>query len=408
LGFWVAIGVTAPRGLFKPALPMKHLAPTVVVLLLPLVCGCHHSPAFGTKPPPKVTVAQVVEKEITEWNEYIGRTDAVESVEVRARVSGYLTSVDFKPGSLVKKGDLLFTIDDRPYKADLARAEGQLQQARAQQKLAAAEFERVKELRSRNVVAVNEFDNKSAAFLQSQGGTAVAEAEVETAKLNLEFCSIRSPIDGRVSRENVSVGNLVTPNTLQGGILTTVVAVEPLYAYMDVDESAILNYIQLSKEGKLKTAREARVPLFLGLQNEEGFPHEGYVDFVDNRITPGTGTMRVRGQWKNWDPLLTPGFFVRVRVAASPLYKALLVPDDAIGVDQGQRFVFVVGADKKVQFRTVKLGTLADGFRVVREGLKPGESIIVNGLMRAQPGEVVDTEMAEATPSRITSSVEGK
>jgi len=234
------------------------------------------------------------------------------------------------------------------------------------------------------------------------------EAEVETAKLNLEFCSIRSPIDGRVSRENVSVGNLVTPNTLQGGILTTVVAVEPLYAYMDVDESAILNYIQLSKEGKLKTAREARVPLFLGLQNEEGFPHEGYVDFVDNRITPGTGTMRVRGQWKNWDPLLTPGFFVRVRVAASSLYKALLVPDDAIGVDQGQRFVFVVGADKKVQFRTVKLGTLGDGFRVVREGLKPGELIIVNGLMRAQPGEVVDTEMAEATPSRITTSVERK
>jgi RND family efflux transporter MFP subunit len=201
----------------------------------------------------------------------------------------------------------------------------------------------------------------------------------------------------------VSVGNLVTPNTLQEGILTTVVAVEPLYAYMDVDESAILNYIQLSNEGKLKTAREARVPLFLGLQNEEGFPHEGYVDFVDNRIAAGTGTMRVRGQWKNWDPLLTPGFFVRVRVAASPTYKALLVPEDAIGVDQGQGFVFVVGADKKVQFRTVKLGTLADGFRVVREGLKAGELIIVNGLMRAQPGEVVDTEMAEATPSKITS-----
>jgi RND family efflux transporter MFP subunit len=254
---------------------MKNLAPTVLVLLLPLICGCHRSPALGTKPPPKVTVAPVVEKEITEWNEYIGRTDAVESVEVRARVSGYLTSVDFKPGSLVKKGDLLFTIDDRPYKADLARAEGQLQQARAQQKLAAAEFERVKQLRSRNVVAVNEFDIKSAAFLQSQGATAVAEAEVETAKLNLEFCSIRSPIDGRVSREKVSVGNLVTPNTSPEGILTTVVAVEPLYAYMDVDESAILNYIQLSKEGKLKTAREARVPLFLGLQNEEGFPHEG-------------------------------------------------------------------------------------------------------------------------------------
>jgi RND family efflux transporter MFP subunit len=236
----------------------------------------------------------------------------------------------------------------------------------------------------------------------------VAEAEVETAKLNLEFCSIHSPIDGRVSRENVSIGNLVTPNTSADGILTTVVAVDPLYAYMDVDESAILKYIQLSKEGKLKTARESRVTLFLGLQNEEGFPHEGFVDFVDNRITPGTGTMRVRGQWKNWDPLLTPGFFVRVRAAASPQYKALLVPDDAVGVDQGQRFVFVVDADKKVQYRTVKLGTLSDGYRVIREGLKPGELIIVNGLMRAQPGALVDPEMAPTAPPKVTAEAEKK
>lgn len=386
---------------------MKYLSLTAVFLLL-LTSGCHRRLASVAMPPPKVTVAPVLEKEITEWNEFIGRTDAVDSVEVRARVSGYLTSVDFKPGSVVKKGDLLFTIDDRPYKADLARAEGQLQQARAQQKLAEADFERVKELRSRGVVAVNEFDTKSAAYLQSQGGTAVAEAEVETAKLNLEFCSIHSPIDGRVSRENVSVGNLVTPNTTAEGILTTVVAIDPLYAYMDVDESAILNYIQLSKEGKLKTAREARVTLFMGLQNEEGFPHEGFVDFVDNRITPGTGTMRVRGQWKNWDPLLTPGFFVHVRAAASPKYMALLVPDDAVGVDQGQRFVFVVGADKKVQYRTVKLGTLSDGYRVIREGLKPGELIIVNGLMRAQPGALVDPEMAQTPPAKIAADVEKK
>ncbi|MDB6175119.1 MAG: mexE [Chthoniobacteraceae bacterium] len=371
---------------------MKRIELHLFFLLL--LAGCHRKVPSAVPPPPKVTVAPVVEKEIIEWNEYIGRTDAVESVEIRARVSGYLTSVDFKPGSLVKKGDLLFTIDARPYKADLARAEGQLEQARARQKLAEADFERVKELRNRNVVAANEFDNKSSALLHGKGGTVVAEAELETARLNVEFCFIRSPIDGRVSRENVSVGNLVQPNTAQGGILTTVVAVDPLYAYIDVDESAILNYIKLSKEGRLKTARESRVALFMGLQNEEGFPHEGYVDFVDNRITPGTGTMRVRGQWKNWDALLTPGFFVHVRVAASPKYPALLVPDYAIGVDQGERFVLVVGADKKVRYRTVKLGTLADGMRVVYEGLKPGELIVVNGLMRAQPGSEVDAEMA--------------
>jgi RND family efflux transporter MFP subunit len=315
-------------------------------------------------------------------------------------------SVDFKAGSIVKKGDLLFTIDKRPYQADLDRANGQLKEAQAEQKLAEANFNRATDLRSRNVIAVDEFDTKSAAYLQSQGATSVAEAAVETAKLNLEFCSIRSPIDGRVSRELATVGNLVQPNATAEGVLTTVVAVDPLYAYMDVDENAILNYIKLSNEGKLKTARETRVPLFLGLQNEEGFPHEGFVDFVDNRITPGTGTMRVRGQWKNWDTLLTPGFFVRVRAAASPKYKALLVPEDAIGVDQGQRFVLVVGPGNKVEYRTVQLGTLSDGLRVIHEGLKPGENIVVNGLMRAQPGAVVDPQMAPppaATPAPAVS-----
>jgi multidrug efflux system membrane fusion protein len=372
-----------------------------LAFLIPLG-GCHRKAPNASPPPPKVTVTPALEREITEWNEYIGRTDAVESVEIRARVSGYLTSVDFTPGSLVKKGDLLFTIDDRPYRADLARAEGQLQQARAQQKLAESDFERARKLRAGDVVAVTEFDNKLAAFLQSQGGTSVAEAELETARLNLKFCSIRSPIDGRVSRAEVTAGNLVQPNSSREGVLTTVVAVEPLYAYMDVDEGAILNYIKLSKEGRLKTAREVRVPLFLGLENEEGFPHEGFVDFVDNRIVQGTGTMRVRGQWKNWDQLLTPGFFVHVRVAASPKYSAVLVPDEAIGVDQGQRFVFVVGTDKKVQHRIVKLGPLSDGLRVVRDGLKAGEAIITNGLMRAQPGALVDPEIAASSLKKTT------
>ncbi len=375
----------------RPAMPLRLLA----VGLLSL-SGCHHAAPPPAAPPTKVTVAAPTEKEIVEWNEYIGRTDAVESVEVRARVSGYLMSVDFKAGGIVKKGDPLFTIDPRPYQADLDRANGSLQQAQAQLKLAQSDLDRAKDLRQKNVIAANEFDNKAATFLQSQGATAVAEAAVETAKLNLEFCYIRSPIEGRVSRENVTVGNLVQPSTGQDGILTTVVAVDPLYAYVDVDENSILNYIKLNEEGKLKTAREVRVPLFLGLQNEEGFPHEGYVDFVDNRISPGTGTMRVRGEWKNWDTLLTPGFFVRVRAAASPKYKALLVPDDAVGTDQGQRYVYVVGADKKAEYRTVKLGPISDGLRVVREGLKPGEQVVVNGLMQVRPGVTVDPQPAAA------------
>ncbi len=367
--------------------------------MLLLLGGCRQAAPPPAPPPPQVTVAPPTEKEIVEWNEYIGRTDAVESVEIRARVSGYLMSVDFKAGSIVKKGDPLFTIDPRPYQADLDHANGQLLQAQAQQRLAQSDLDRAKDLRQKNVIAPNEFDNKAASFLGAQGATAVAEAAVETAKLNLEFCYIRSPIDGRVSRENVTVGNLVQPSTSQDGILTTVVAVDPLYAYVDVDENSILNYIKLSEEGKLKTAREVRVPLFLGLQDEQGFPHEGFVDFVDNRLDPGTGTMRVRGEFKNWDELLTPGFFVRVRAAASPKYKALLVPDSAIGVDQGQRYVIVIKPDKVAEYRTVEPGPLSDGLRVIHSGLKPGELIVINGLQRVRPGSPVDPKLAPPAPA---------
>ena len=287
--------------------------------------------------------------------------------------------------------------------AELDRAAGQLQQAQAQLKLAQADLDRAKDLRQKNVIAANEFDNRAAAFLQSQGTTSVAQAAVAMAKLNLEFCYIHAPISGRISRENVTAGNLVQPNTGQDGVLTTIVAVDPLYAYLDVDENAMLNYIKLNEEGKLASARDSRRPIFLGLPNEQGFPHEGFVEFVDNRVAPGTGTMRVRGQWKTWDPSLTPGFFVRVRVAASPSYKTILVPDEAIGTDQGQRYVLVVGADRKVQYRPVKLGTISDGLRVIHEGLRPGELVVVDGLMSAPPGSVVDPQPVVPAPPATAS-----
>lgn len=386
--------------------PGRTVGPTVVrsvlaAALVTMAAACKRAGdaggAGGAPPPPQVTVSPPVEKEIVEWNEYIGRTDAVESVEVRARVSGYLQQIAFKPGDIVKKDSLLFVIDPRPYQADLDRAKAQLDQAEAQLKLGEADFSRAKDLRQKNVTSGEEFDTKSSTYKQNQGTVGSARAAVETAQLNLDFCYIKSPIEGRVSRENITIGNLVQPSTTADGILTTVVSIDPIYAYMDVDENTILNYIKLNQEGKMKTAREARVPLYLALQNEKGFPHEGYVDFVDNRIDAGTGTMRVRGVFKTWDPLLTPGFFVRVRAAASPKYKALLLPDRAVGVDQNQRFVVVVKPDKTAEYRTVTLGPIVDGMRVIREGLKPGESVVITGVMRARPGAPVDPKEEKLT-----------
>ncbi len=389
-------------------LPTALLAPLFALGLLWGAGGCGKKETAGGPgggppgaggPPPTVTVSKPVEKEIVEWNEYIGRTEAVESVEIRARVSGYLTEVGFKAGDIVKKGAPLFTIDPRPYQADFDRAKGQLDQAEANLKLAQNDLDRAKDLRAKNVIAANELDSRVSTFKQNEANTSAARAAVQTSQLNLEFCRIASPIDGRVSRERVTVGNLIQPSGGPEGILTTVVSIDPLYAYLDVDENAILNYIKLNSEGKLKTARDSVVPIYLGLQNEEGFPHEGYVDFVDNRIDPATGTMRVRGVFKTWDALLTPGFFVRVRAAASPKYKALLLPDKAIGVDQGQRFVIVVNGEKKAEYRTVQLGPLAEGLRVIRDGLKPGELVVVNGVQRARPGAPVDPKEEQvATP----------
>lgn len=395
------------------------LAPlSALALLSSVAAGCGKKkegaagggPPGAGGPPPAVTVSKPVEKEIVEWNEYIGRTEAVESVEVRARVSGYLQQVSFKAGEIVKKGAPLFVIDPRPYQAEFDRAKGQLDQAEANLKLAQNDLNRARDLRAKNVTSAQEFDSSTATFRQNEANTSAARAAVQTAQLNLEFCTIYSPIDGRVSRERVTVGNLIQPSGGPEGVLTTVVSIDPFYAYLDVDENAILNYIKLNAEGKLKTARDSIVPLYLGLQNEEGFPHEGYVDFVDNRVDPATGTMRVRGVFKTWDSLLTPGFFVRVRAAASPKYKALLLPDKAIGVDQAQRFVIVVNAEKKAEYRTVQLGPLAEGLRVIRDGLKPGELVVVNGVQRARPGAVVEPkeEQIPTPPEGPNSAPRGK
>src|SRR5246500_5817756 len=262
--------------------------------------------------PLPVNVVTAVEQEVNEWDEFTGRLDPVESVEIRPRVSGYITEIHFEAGAIVKKGDLLYVIDPRPYQADFDRAAAEVDRMDAQLKLAEIELNRAKELRGKATISASEFDQKAATFQ----GAAAAKGSAEDAKnegaLNLEFTQIKSPIDGRVSDQRITVGNLVQPGAGPDSLLTTVVSVDPIYAKVDADENAVLKYVKLSEEGKRVSARTAKIPAWVQLGNETDFPHEGYVDFVDNRLDPGTGTVRARAVLKNWNPnLITPGFFVR-------------------------------------------------------------------------------------------------
>jgi membrane fusion protein, multidrug efflux system len=355
-------------------------------------CGKRAQPA--TPPAPIVTVIQPVARDVVEWDEYIGRLESPETVEVRARVSGYLDKVHFKEGKEVRKGDLLFTIDPRPYQAEFDHANAEFERAVSQTDLAKNDFERAKRLIATKAISEEDYDTKSKTYTAAQAGVRSAKAALDSAKLNLQFTQIHAPIDGRISRAVVTEGNLVSSGISGSGatLLTTIVSLDPLYCYADADERAVLKYIQLSKEGKRESARYKEIPVEMELANETGFPHKGYVDFLDNRVDPATGTMRARGVFSNADHTLSPGFFARTRVPGSGKYQALLIPDRALGSDQAQKFVYVVNAEKKVEFRPAKIGPIIDGLRVVKEGLKPGEQIIVEGLMRVRPGVVVDAQ----------------
>jgi len=362
------------------------------------IAGCGKHAPQATAPPQTVSVIQPVARDIVEWDEYIGRLESPETVDIRARVSGYLDKVHFKEGKEVKKGDLLFTIDRRPYQAEYDRAEADHERAESQADLAKNDAERAKRLIATKAISEEDFDTKTKTYNSALAAVKSSKAAFDSAKLNLEFTEIRAPIQGRISRALVTEGNLVSGGLSGAGatLLTTVVSLDPLYCYGDADERAILKYIRLSKEGKRISARDEQIPAEMSLADEVGFPHKGYMDFVDNRIDPNTGTMHARGVFSNVDHSLSPGFFARIRIPGSGKYPALLVPDRTLGSDQSQKFVYVVNAEKKVEFRPVKIGSLVDGLRVVKEGLKPGEQIIVEGLMRVRPGVVVDAKPWEA------------
>ena len=374
----------------------NRLSGVAALLIALLFAGCGKRVA-PTAPPPTVTVVQPVARDVIEWDEYIGRLESPETVEVRARVNGYLDKVHFKEGKEVKKGDLLFTIDPRPYQAEFDHANAEYQRTLAQVELAKNDFERAKRLIATKAISEEDFDTKSKTYTAAEAAVMSAKAVMDSAKLNLEFTEIRSPIDGRTSRAYVTQGNLVSSGIGGSGatLLTSVVSLDPLYLYCDADERAVLKYLQLRREGKRVSARDAQIPAEMSLSDEIGFPHIGVIDFVDNRIDPNTGTIRARGVFSNEDHSLSPGFFGRIRIPGSGKYEALLIPDRALGSDQAQKFVYVVNGEKKVEFRPVTVGPMIDGLRVVKTGLKPGESIIVEGLLRVRPGVVVDPKPVE-------------
>lgn len=371
--------------------------------------ACHKPPPQQVRPPAQVTVSQPIQKEITEWDEYPGHLEAVNMVEVRARVSGYLQEVHFQDGAEVKKGDLLFVIDPRPYQAELDRAQAMLTQAQTRLELANNDLERAERLLKSKAISEEEADSRSKAKREAQAAIDSAKASVETAKLNLEYTHINSPIDGHVGRKLMTEGNLVNAGQGQSTLLTTIVSLDPIYCYFEPDERAIQKYRQLARSSAAGSLKDGQVICEVALDGEKDFPHKGVLDFMDNQVSPATGTMRVRGVIPNPAPnhVLQPGFFVRVRVPGSAKYPAILITDLAVGADQSQRFVYVVGTNNIAEYRPIKLGPVVDGMRVVREGVKTDEWVVVNGLMSIRPGAPVNPQKTApgASPTASATSV---
>jgi multidrug efflux system membrane fusion protein len=332
---------------------------------------------------PPITVAAVLEKSVVESQEFTGRLEAVEHVEIRPRVSGFISEVHFTPGAEVKKGELLFVIDPRPYQAEANRAEGAALAARAKADLARTELTRADKLLAEKAISQHDADEKAASYKELEAAARAAHAAYESAALNLSFTRVQSPINGRVSKAEVTLGNLVDGNV----VLTSVVSSNPMYVSFDGDEDSYLRASALRRAGKQASVK-------VGLANETGYTHEGKLDFLDNRVDPATGSVRMRARLDNADGVLAPGLFARVQLtaASSSDRPAMLIADRAVATDQSHKYVFVVGKDSKAEYRLVTLGPVIDGLRVVRSGLQPGEKVIVNGLQRVKPGAAVTAQ----------------
>jgi multidrug efflux system membrane fusion protein len=352
------------------------------------------SSALAAQPMPaaEVDVAPVIARTITDWQSYSGRLEAIDKVDIRPLVSGTIVSVYFKDGAMVKKGDPLFTIDPRPYQAEVDRAAAQLAAAQAQNNYATTDFARAQRLIGDNAIAKRDFDEKDNNARSAVANLKAAQAALETAQLNLGYTRVVAPVAGRVSRAEMTIGNIVTAGA-NSAVMTTLVSVSPIYASFNVDEQTYLQY--LARDSK------ASVPVRLGLANEDGYSRDGVIDSVDNQLDTTSGTIRVRARFDNKDGVLLPGLFARVEVGGGTPHPAVLIDDRAIGTDQDKKYVMVVDAQDHAQYREVQPGTLHDGLRVIAAGLKPGERIVVNGLQRVRPGDPIRpnaVQMAGAQP----------
>jgi multidrug efflux system membrane fusion protein len=352
--------------------------------------------AAAAKPTPPVSVkaGPPLQKEVAEWDEYTGRIEALESVEIRARVSGYLDRVNFRDGDKVKKGDLLFVIDPRPYRAELSRAEAELERARTRLELARNSLQRAEHLRKSKAISEEDYDGRSKGLREAAAAAQSAEAAVQTARLNLDFTEVRAPIGGRIGRELITVGNLVKGDET---LLTGIVSTDPVHVYVDADERAVLRYRRLAAADPHTGTREVRIPAELALLDETGFPHKGYLDYVDPRMDAGTGTLRVRGVFPNPGELLSPGFFARLRIHAGAPHPALLIPERAIGTDQGQKFVWIAKNDGSIEYRRIVPGAQFGPLRAVAEGLQPDDQVVIEGIQKLRPGVKVQAERIAVT-----------
>ena len=335
---------------------------------------------------PEVSVAEVLERQITNYQEFTGRIEAVERVDLRPRVSGYIESVAFREGAEVNKGDVLFVIDQRPYDAELKRSRAELARAESAMRQAQSEHERAVKLLALRALSQEEFDARTAGIEKAAADVQAAHAAVDAAELDLSFTKVRAPISGVVGRAEVTAGNFVASGQT---LLTLLVSIDPVYVRFEGDEATYLRQARYTRQEDAKAQANQQQPVWVGLSNEEGYPHQGQLVFTDNELDAQTGTISARARLSNRDRLFTPGLFARVRLGEGATHSAILIDDRAVGTDQTRRFVYVVKPDNSLEFRQVELGALHEGLRVVRAGLEPGERIVVNGLMRVRPGITV-------------------
>ncbi len=388
---------------------LRHaVTATLAAAAAVLLGGCGKAGGAGgppAMPPPAVNVAVALKRPITEWDEFTGRIEAVDSVELRPRVTGYLEAIRYTQGGTVKAGDVLFEIDDREYRAAYARAEADVQRAESRVDLARRELDRGNRMVERKLMAQDQVDVRGAELRQAQADLAAARAAADAARIDLEFCLVRSPIDGRAGKAEVTVGNLVTDGMPEATLLTTVVSIDPVYVSFEGDEQVYLKYQSMARRGERPSSRDARNPVRVGLANEDGYPHQGTMEFVDNQLDPSTGTIRARAVIENDDGYLTPGLFARIQLLGSGTHEAVLINDRAIMTDQDRKFVWVIGPGNAATRRDVVPGPVVEGLRVIDEGLAGGEHVIVNGVQKVFfPGmpvapQVVPMDQPEGAPA---------